>query len=140
MKTALELCRAEFPDFDDLPECIAEAHAAGLIECTAYRNDACPSFMVAGKVGPEGLALWIDFKDAAQRCAEVRETNPNPPRFYVFALNDADFGRGEKYAGDDAEAALARLLMPETIPDVIERVAERFCAGLLGHIGEEKMR
>lgn len=147
MKTALELCREAFPDFDDLPACIEEAHAEGLITCTAYRNDACPCFMVAGKVGPEGLALWVDFKDPAKRAAEVREDNPNAPRFHVFAINDADFGRGEKYAGDDAKAALACLLLPDVkatsadkIPEVIERIALRFCVGMVDHIGWDKMR
>lgn len=110
MKTAIELCREEFPDFDELPEVIEKAHAAGLIECTAWNQDLCPSFCATGTNGEIGaLYLYVDWLDEAKRAEEMRDGDEPHPRFSVFSV-DVEEDKPLPYTGNDAAAALAVLL------------------------------
>lgn len=112
MKTALELCREEFPHFDELPAAIEHAHRFGLLVCTAFENDACPSFMLANIAGGEARALFVQVKDEAVRAGEwlaAYGVTERVKRFSVMRLGAGeDIGAGS-FDTDGVADALAEL-------------------------------
>lgn len=108
--------RTEFPDYDEVPDLIVKVWNVRLIECTAWHNDMCPSFIRTGTDGT--ICLFVDYLETNRRGDSWREANDTTyaPRFTV---SDRE-AKGDQtaYHGDDLEKALAFILVPQGRADL----------------------